>query len=214
MRQAFATTTLVLSWDRPTGHFWVDMGLVALLQLWARQGQDRESIWRERIAWALLEFGDPTPFMEQFLFEVRAREEERNRCPLVRGTIEVLNQYLREVFKMDEQFQRTLAGFGHSLGKAAQEYNEMGLLYALRNAKNPEDFYRVLNDAQFRLEVTIPETILRIEHGERIAGVPWVRVKTLLSIYAMNAYLRRGREEAETVSNQTTHISSMELERV
>jgi len=166
-------------------------------QFSAQQGQNRESIWRDRIAWAILEFGDPAPFIEQFLFDVRAREEERNRRPLVRGTIEVLNQYLQEVFKMDEQFQRTLAGFGHSLGKAAQEHNEMGLLYALRNAKNPEDFYRVLNDAQFRLEVTIPEAILRIEKGERIAEVSWLRVKTLLSIYAMNAYLRRGAPQAE-----------------
>jgi hypothetical protein len=169
-------------------------------QFWAQQGQNRESIWRDRIAWAILEFGDPTPFIEQFLFDVRAREEERNRRPLVRGTIDVLNQYLQEVFKMEEQFQRTLAGFGHSLGEAAQKHNEMGLLYALRNAKNPEDFYRVLNDAQFRLGVTIPEAILRIERGERIAGVPWVRVKTLLSIYAMNAYLRRGGGAEESPS--------------
>ncbi len=166
-------------------------------QFWAQQGQNRESIWRDRIAWAILEFGDPAPFIEQFLFDVRAREEERNRRPLVRGTLEVLNQYLQEVFKMDEKFQHTLAGFGHSLGTAAQEHSEMGLLYALRNAKNPEDFYRVLNDAQFRLEVTIPEAILRIEKGERIVGVPWVRVKTLLSIYAMNAYLRKAAPQTE-----------------
>jgi hypothetical protein len=166
-------------------------------QFWAQQGQNRESIWRERIAWALLEFGDPTPLVEEFLFEAGAREE--NPRPLVRGTLEVLNQYLREVFNMNEQFQRTLAGFGHSLGTAAQQHNEMGLLYALRNAKNPEDFYRVLNDAQFRLQVTIPEALLRIERGERIADAPWVRVKTLLSIYAMNAYLRKGSpQESQT----------------
>lgn len=156
-------------------------------QFWVQQGRERESIWRERMAWALLELGDPAPFVEQFLFEARAREE--NPRPLVRGTLEVLNQYLQEVFDMDEQFQGTLADFGHSLGKKAQEQGEMGLLYALRNAKNPEDFYRVLNDAQFRLQVTVPEALLRIEKGERIAGAPWVRVKTLLSIYAMNAYL-------------------------
>jgi hypothetical protein len=177
------------------------LGLI-FSQFWAQQGQYRESIWRDRIAWAILEFGDPAPFVEQFLFDVRAREEERNRRPLVRGTIEVLNQYLQEVFPMDEQFQRTLAGFGHSLGAAAQQHNEMGLLYVLRNAKNPEDFYRMLNDAQFRLGVTIPEAVLRIEKGERIAGVPWLRVKTLLSIYAMNAYLRRrgGAEESPSAS--------------
>lgn len=158
-------------------------------QFEAQQGNKRESLWRDKIAWAILEFGDPLPFVELFLFDVRAREE--NPRPLVRGTLEIFNQYVQEVLGMDEQFQRTLAGFGHSLGEAAQEHNEMGLLYALRNAKNPEEFYRVLNDAQFRLEVTIPEALLRIEKGERIAGVPWVRVKTLLSIYAMNTFLRK-----------------------
>lgn len=168
-----------------------------LSQFWQRQGKTSESIWRDRIAWAILEFGDPLPFVEQFLFEARAREE--NPRPLVRGSTEVLDYYVREVLGMDEQLQRILAGFGHSLGAKAQEHNEMGLLYALRNAKNPEDFYRMLNDAQFRLEVTIPEALLRIEKGERIAGVPWVRVKTLLSIYAMNAFLRKGAPQAEEV---------------
>lgn len=158
-------------------------------QFWTWQGQDRETLWRDKIAWAIMEFGDPSPFIEQFLYEARAKE--KNPYPLVRGTLDVLNQYLREVLNMDEQFQRTLAGFGHSLGTIAREHNEMGLLYALRNAKNPEDFYKVLNDIQFRLELTIPEALLRIEKGERIAGTPWVRVKTLLSIYAMNAYLRK-----------------------
>jgi hypothetical protein len=169
-----------------------------LSQFWQQQGKSIESIWRDKIAWAILEFGDPLPFVEQFLFEARAKED--NPRPLVRGTIAVLNHYVREVLGMNEQFQRTLAGFGHSLGVAAQEHNEMGLLYALRNAKNPEDFYRVLNDAQFRLQVTIPEALLRIERGERIAGAPWVRVKTLLSIYAMNAFLRKGASQAEEVT--------------
>jgi hypothetical protein len=169
-------------------------------QFWAQQGQNRETIWRDKIAQAILEFGDPLPFVEQFLFEVRAKEE--NRRPLLRGTLDVLNHYVREVLHMDEQFQRTLAGFGHSLGIAAQQNNEMGLLYALRNAKNPEEFYRVLNDVQFRLQITIPESLLRIEKGERIAGVPWVRVKTLLSIYAMNAYLRKASAQEEETPSQ------------
>jgi hypothetical protein len=168
-------------------------------QFEAQQENKRESIWRDKIAWAVLEFSDPFPFVEQFLFEVRAREQ--NPKPLVRGTLDVLDLYLQEVLGMDEQFQRTLAGFGHSLGAAAQERNEMGLLYALRNAKKPEEFYRVLNDAQFRLEVTIPEVLLKIEKGERIAGVTWVRIKTLLAIYAMNAHLRKGMRQAEETSS-------------
>ncbi len=65
----------------------------------------------------------------------------------------------------------------------------MGLLYALRNAKNLDEFFRVLNDVQYRLGLTIPEDILAVESRELIKGSPWKRVKTLLSIYAMNAFL-------------------------
>ncbi|MEM4382299.1 MAG: hypothetical protein QXX19_08735, partial [Candidatus Caldarchaeum sp.] len=171
-----------------------------LSQFWTQQGQNRESIWRDKIAWAILEFGDPLPFVEQFLYEARAKEESPR--PLVRGTIDVLNHYIQEVLGMDERFQRVLAGFGHSLGTAAQEHNEMGLLYALRNAKNPEDFYRMLNDVQFRLELTIPEPLLRIDERHRIAGVPWMLVKTLLSIYALNTYLPKGAPQAEGEASQ------------
>lgn len=171
-----------------------------LRQFEVQQGNKRESLWRDKIAWSVLEFSDPFPFVEQFLFEVRAREQ--NPRPLVRGTLDALGLYLQEVLGMDEQFQRVLAGFGHGLGAAAQDHNEMGVLYALRNAKKPEEFYRVLNDAQFRLEVTIPEALLKIEKGERIAGVTWVRVKTLLAIYAMNTFLRKS--APQVVEAQTT----------
>lgn len=172
-----------------------------LRQFQTQQGNNRESLWRDKIAWAVLEFGDPFPFVERFLFEVRSREQ--NPRPLVRGTLDVLDQYLQEVLGMDEQFQRTLAGFGHSLGTAAQAHDEMGLLYSLRNAKRPEDFYRVLNDAQFRLELTIPEVLVGIGKAERIAGVPWGRVKTLLTIYAMNSYLWK-------LSSQEKHTKDQE----
>jgi len=172
-----------------------------------RQGK-WESLWRDRIAWAVLTFDDPFPSVEEFLYEVRAREEPLR--PLEWGTLEIFAKYAREVMGMDEQFQRTLAAFGHRLGDKANAQKEMGLLYDLRNAKNPEAFYRVLNDAQFRLETQIPEALLRIEKGERIAGVPWLRVKTILSIYAMNAYLLRKVGTAEESSTASEAIASRE----
>lgn len=165
-------------------------------QFQVQQRKGWESLWRDRVAWAVLTFDDPFPFIEQFLYEVRAREEKEKRRPLVRGTLDVFAQYAREVMAMDEQFHRTLAGFGHNLGEKAHEHNEMGLLYELRNAKNPETFYRVLNNVQFRLKTTVPEALLRIEKGERIVGTSWMRVKTILAIYAMNAFLLK--ESAQT----------------
>ncbi len=161
---------------------------LVLRQFMSRQGNKDETLWRDKVARAILDFADPFPIMETFIFDVRAKEKPPK--PLVMGTLDMFNIYLKEVLNMDEKFQRILAGFGYTLGRAAKEDGEMGLLYALRNAKKPEEFYRVLNDAQFRLEMTIPEALLRIEKGERIFGVPWVRVKTLLAIYAMNSYLR------------------------
>jgi len=164
-------------------------------QFQTRQSNQYESIWRDKIAWAILEFGDPFPFIESFLFDVRAKE--KNPGPLAWGTEEVFEYYGKEVLSMDTSLLKVLKGFGHALGGAAQNQNEMGLLYSLRNAKNPDEFFRVLNDAQFRLNLTVPEDLLQVEAGERIKGSPWMRVKTLLSIYAMNSYLWAGSTQSK-----------------
>lgn len=160
-------------------------------QFQTREGNQYNTLWREKISWAVLEFADPLPFIEAFLFE--AQVKEKNPLPLLRGTEDVLSHYAKEVLHVDENLLKVLRGFGYTLGTQAQEANEMGLLYALRNAKNLEEFLRVLNDIQFRLEITVPERLVEIGQGERIAGSPWLRVKTLLSIYAMNSYLRATR---------------------
>ena len=157
-------------------------------QFQKREGRGYNTIWREKIAAAVLDFVDPLPFVEDFLYE---GPEKR---PLVFKTLEVFEVYLKEVLNMDAQLLRVIRGFGYSLGSHAQKENEMGLLYALRNAKNLDEFFRVLNDVQYRLGLTIPEDILAVESGELIKSSPWRRVKTLLSIYAMNAFLR-GQDE-------------------
>ena len=169
-------------------------------QFHARRERQNETLWREKIAWAILEFRDPFPSIESFLFEARAKE--KNPQPLIFGTLEIFRHYAKEVLKMDERLLRTLAGFGHNLGYSAHEANEMGLLYALRNAKNADEFFRVLNDVQFRLELTVPEELLSIQTGEKIKGTPWQRIKTLLSIFAMNSYLRANRGENKQEVNQ------------
>lgn len=158
-------------------------------QFQVKQGDSMETIWRDKVAKAILEMGDPLPAVEEFLFDARAKEE--NPKPLVSGTLDVLTQYLQTVYGMTDDIKRILAGFGHSLGEAAQKQNDMGLLYALRNAKSIDEFLRVLNDVQYRLNLTVPERILEVEKGERIADMPWLRLKTLLSIYAMNRFLQR-----------------------
>jgi len=161
-------------------------------QFYQRRERGTETIWRERIARDLLGFGDFFPYVEQFLYEVRAKESPPR--PLSKGSEEVFGIYAKGVLGMKEELNHKLKGFGHTLGRTAQKEGEMGLLYSLRNAKSLEEFYRVLNDIQFRLEMTIPEELLGLE-GEKIMGLPWSMVKTHLSIYAMNAYLRAARPQ-------------------
>lgn len=157
-------------------------------QFQVREGNQYNTLWRDKICWAVLEFNDPFPHIESFLFEGRAKEKPPS--PLVWGTEEVFQYYAKEVLNVDENLLKILRGFGYSLGTKAEEKKDMGLLYALRNAKNVEEFLKILNEIQFRLEITIPEKLLELGQGERIAGTSWLRVKTLLSIFAMNSYIR------------------------
>lgn len=164
-------------------------------QFQIRKQKRVDTLYRERIARAILSRADPTPAIEDYLSE---KLKEKEKSPLVFGTIEVLDVYLVEVLEMNEDMLRRLKGFGYSLGKAVQEKQEMGILYQLRNAKTVDEMLRVLNDIQFRLEMTVPEDLLEVDDQQRIKGVPWNRVRTLLSIYAMNAYLRQeGSKKAE-----------------
>ncbi|MBE3562732.1 MAG: hypothetical protein IMX05_03270 [Hydrogenibacillus schlegelii] len=158
--------------------------------------QRPETIWRDQVARAVLTEQDPFPAIERFLFEERAREKERR--PLVAGTLILFDHYAEEVFRMNPSLLKTLSGFGHALGMTAFQEKDMGVLYMMRNAKNIQEFYRVLNDIQFRLKMTVPEAFLAVDAGDRIAGVPWIRLKTMLAIYAMNAYLRAENGEKAT----------------
>jgi hypothetical protein len=163
-----------------------------------RRQRTEETIWREWVCAAILKQTDPSPAIEAFLYDVCTEV----RRALSYGTLEVLQIYLQEVLKMDERLLKIINGFGYELGRVAAEKSEMGLLYALRNAKNLDQFLEVLNQIQFTLERTISPELLRVEPGERIAGAPWNRVKTLLAIHAMNAYLRTKYPASEAQSQE------------
>lgn len=172
--------------------------LAQVFRQFQHKRQRTETIWREWVCSAILKQTDPSPAIEAFLYDVCTEV----RRALSYGTLEVLQIYLQEVLKMDERLLNIIKGFGYELGRVAAEKSEMGLLYALRNAKNLDQFLEVLNQIQFTLERTINPELLRVEPGERIAGTPWNRVKTLLAIHAMNAYLRAKYPASDTQSQE------------
>jgi hypothetical protein len=172
--------------------------LAQVFRQFQHKRQRTETIWREWVCSAILKQTDPSPAIEAFLYDVCTEV----RRALSYGTLEVLQIYLQEVLKMDERLLNIIKGFGYELGRVAAEKSEMGLLYALRNAKNLDQFLEVLNQIQFTLERTINPELLRVEPGERIAGTPWNRVKTLLAIHAMNAYLRTKYPASEAQSQE------------
>jgi len=158
---------------------------------WRREGKSTNTLWRNQIAYHVLELEDFFPSVEDFLFQKDSR-------PLRYGSDTIITVYAKEVLTMQPELLQVLKGFGHSLGQKAAHKSEMGLLYALRNAKSMDEFLKVLNDIQFRLELTVPHVLLQVENENKIAGTPWQRVKTLLSIFAMNSYLRASQSVPST----------------
>lgn len=167
-------------------------------QFQQRRERSVETLWREQICRAILQQADPLTPLEAFLYEVSAEQKE----PLAFGSLEVFQIYLQEVMRMDDKLLNILKGFGYELGRQAASKKDMGLLYALRNAKNLDQFLEVLNKVQFTLGIAVNPEFLRVEPGERIAGAPWNRVKTLLAINAMNAYLREAQPSKKEDSNE------------
>jgi len=167
----------------------IDIVNGALEQFFVKQQNKKiETIWRDKISWAILEFGDPFPYIETYLFEGVPSLKENKRFGLRKGTMVIFEEYAKEVLKMDEKQLKILAAFGHEIGEASAKKEDMGILYSLRNAKNIDEFLRVLNDINFKLGLRVNEELLKIEK-DKIMGQPWMRIKTLLSIYAMNRYL-------------------------
>ncbi len=176
--------------------------VVAFFRRFTRQeGRQQNSIWRQQVAYAVLELADPFPYIEDYLFQ-------RDVRPLAAGSHVFINIYTTEVLHMQPEMLHVLRGFGHSLGKAAAEKKDMSLLYALRNAKNIDEFLRVLNDMQFRLNLTVPTRLIQVEDEMHIGGVPWKRVKTLLSIFAMNTYLQQAHKEASETTETHQEATS------
>ncbi len=151
------------------------------LQFKVKIGDRWETLIRDKICWKVLEFDDPLPHIEEYLYDPKGSQ-------LRAGTLHIFEVYAKEVLNVEEKHIKMLAAFGHEIGKASAEKRSMDVLYSMRNAKNLDEFLRVLNDINFKLGLTVNEDLLKIDK-DRILGVPWVRIKILLSIYAMNTYL-------------------------
>ncbi len=150
------------------------------------RGGNSDTRWRERVAREIIHFGDPFPFVEEFVFELASSSPKGKRLAI--GTTTVVDVYAREVFAMAQELIDRIASYGYRLGRVAAEQQKMSLLYDLRNARSIEAYLEVINNAQFQLQLPVPKELTDVR-GESIGGVPWQRVKSLVAIHAMNAYL-------------------------
>jgi len=155
-------------------------------QFIVRVGDRTETTIRDKVCWKVLNFEDPFPHVEEYLYDPKGSR-------LRAGTLQVFEVYAKEVLNVDEKHIKMLAAFGHEIGRASAQRGTMDVLYSLRNAKNLDEFLKVLSDINFKLGLTVNEDLLKVDR-DKVLGVPWVRVKTLLSIYAMNEYLSHKKE--------------------
>lgn len=124
---------------------------------------------------------------------------------------------------MDSEKIKLCRDLGRTIGIFSADSKNRRLLYALRNARNRNDFLKVLSDSQFRIADYYKQHKQATKsdvHDDVKAFVPgrfyikpeffehlpenreWEEYKSLVSIFAMNYYLINQKEETNGQSNE------------
>ena len=148
-----------------------------------------DTIWRNRLCSAILDFKSITSVVEDFLGEVSMRETKG--IPYLDKIINIYNN--KTQFNMKTEMVEICKSLGNRIGAYCREKDDKGILFSIRNAKNRTEFLNVLAETQFRTEVSYSETFFK----ELPDNSQWEEYKSLVSIFAMNSFLYKEK------SNQT-----------
>lgn len=181
-------------------------GCFKRVQLKHGKPQD-DTFYRESFSSRILDFTDLYDVIEEFLFEVGLREDERKKVnhSIPNWALNIfIKTYYLEVLNMDKQMLDRCVSLGMRIGNLCKADGEKGnrdVLYRLRNAKNLNEFLAVLEFAQYKLEGKSysydsggkTHKIENLSIGkpfiENLDENSWERYKSLVSIFAMNAFL-------------------------
>lgn len=170
-----------------------------------KRGSDYETIHRNRLASDMLQFRSINGTVEQFLGTVKLAEQRG--IPYLNDFIESYN--LKFLPNMDADKIKLCKDIGRTIGYYSADSKNRRLLYGLRNARNRNDFLKVLSEAQFKIADHHKERNSAQDEGaegdkkftnSRLYISPdffdhlpedrgWEEYKSLVSIFAMNYYL-------------------------
>lgn len=147
-----------------------------------------DTTWRNRLCTDILSFRSILKTIEWFIGEVKMKEESGNIAFLDK-LIEIYNH--KTQINMKSEMVDLCKRVGNNIGCYCQENKDKGILFSIRNAKNRAEFLNVLAETQFRTEVLYSEEFFK----ELPEDTLWEEYKALVSIFAMNKYLSKKKEE-------------------
>lgn len=147
--------------------------------------------WRNRLCEKVLNFQSPARVIELYMAEDRI--EAGVGFAKLREILEVY--YQLNFSDMKKEMIEKCNWYGQTIGKYAFLEKDKSALYSLRNAKNKGEFFKVLEQVQFRIadsQKMNDDHRLNI-HPDFFTELPdtaqWEEYKSLMSIFAMNSYL-------------------------
>lgn len=148
--------------------------------------QNRDTPWKDWLAKHILDFTGISRLVEEFLGDVAMRDGRAHFFLAFFTEI-----YTKEMQTMNANTVDLCKKLGNQIGRRCYELQDKGILYSLRNARNRTVFLKVLSDAQFKLEIGIPEQFFH-----DLPDTPeWEEMKSLVTIFGMNSFLYHGQKQ-------------------
>jgi len=141
----------------------------------------KETILREKFATRFLELEYLNDVVEEQMYE------NFESLPYVGRFITTYNM---EVDRMDEQMVSMCKSIGNRVGAQCRESQNKGALYSIRNSKNLNEFLKVLSQLQYLVDISFSEKLFLAIDDDN-----WERYKSLISIFAMNSFSYKPKQE-------------------
>lgn len=145
----------------------------------------KNDVLRNSFCEKILNFQMPWDIIEEFLSN-QLNEKNARTVPYLS---QFVNIYGGEI-AMDEGMIKICNGLGYKIGSVCAEKDNKSLLYDIRNVKKLEEFLGSLEKIQHKTEeVTVPLNLIK-----KIDKKNWILYKTLISIFGMNTFIRKGKK--------------------
>lgn len=159
-----------------------------------------DTTWRNQLCSEILSFKNINKTIDWFLGEVKTREESGG-IPYLDKILEI---YISKTQNhMNTEMVRKCRSIGTAIGIYSKKDGDKGALFSLRNAKNRIEFLKVLSQIQFRIansEKVEAKFKLKM-HDDFFEMLPdkpeWEEYKSLVSIFAMNSFLKPENEKEQ-----------------